>query len=109
MLREGGSTPRLLLMVFVFWVLSPFVAFAWAERASKGWPVPTRATLYWAMLVLSLGSLAIYANLIDVKPASASAAFRFVLVPPLSGLLLLGALGIAALLSRTSSRRGTGV
>ena len=108
MLREGRNTPRLLLLVFVFWVLSPFAALAWANRAAKGWAVATRATLYGVMLVLSLGSLAVYGNLIDVRPASASAAFRFVVVPPLSWLLLLVAVGAAALLSRRPSRRGAG-
>src|SRR5690242_19448141 len=58
-LRAGRSTPRLLLILFVIWVLSPFVALAWANLASKRWSVPTRATLYCVTLVIMLGSLAV--------------------------------------------------
>ena len=35
MLRAGRSTPRLLLVLFVIWVLSPFVALAWANMVSS--------------------------------------------------------------------------
>ncbi len=32
MLRAGQRTPLFLLVLFVFWILSPFVALAWANR-----------------------------------------------------------------------------
>ena len=59
MLRRGQRTPRFLLVLFTIWVLSPFVALAWANMVSKRWSVLTRATLYSVTVVITLGSLAI--------------------------------------------------
>jgi hypothetical protein len=105
MLRASRRTPRLLLVLFVIWVLSPFVALAWVAVASKRWSVPTRATLYCVALVLTLGSLAIYGGLVS-PPAGSARAFVFVAVPPISWLLLAVAVPVAAFLSRRRSARG---
>jgi hypothetical protein len=99
MLRAGGRTPRLLLALFVIWVLSPFAALAWANMVSKRWSVPTRATLYCVTLVLTLGSLAIYGGLV-LPPAGSARAFVFVAVPPASWLLMAIAVPLAAWISR---------
>src|SRR5206468_419698 len=61
MLRAGQRTPRFLLVLFAFWVLSPFVAFVLADVLSKRWSVAIRAALYSVILVVALGSVAIYA------------------------------------------------
>ena len=107
LLGAARRTPRLLLVLFVFWVLSPFMALAWAYLASKRWPAVTRATLYTLMLVLTLGSLVIYAAVTQgfsrVKPAAV-----FLLVPLASWLLAATVVPIAALVSRRQSRRGDG-
>ena len=103
MLRAGQRTPRLLLIVFVIWVLSPFMALAWANKLSERWSVATRATLYCVMLVVTLGSLATYGELVARPPESANA-FWFVLVPPVSWLLTAMVVPIAALISRTTRR-----
>jgi hypothetical protein len=108
MLRAGRSTPRLLLVLFVIWVLSPFMALAWANMVSKGWSVLTRATLYCVTLVITLGSLAIYGDVVVVAPAGSANAFRFVVVPPASWLLMTIVVPIAALISGMLSRRGAG-
>ena len=103
LLRAGQRTPRLLLAVMALWVLSPFVALLLANVASKRWSVPTRATLYSVTLVLTLGTLAVYA--FDVLwPRSAQPAFVFVLVPPVSWLFAAIAFSTAALVSRSRSR-----
>jgi hypothetical protein len=107
MLRAGRRTPRLLLVFFVIWVLSPFVALAWTNRVSTRWSVPTRATLYYVTLVLTLGSLAIYGNLV-LPPAASPRAFVFVVVPPVSWLLMAIVVPMAALISRRRSHRGAG-
>lgn len=107
MLRAGRRTPRLLLVLFVIWVLSPFVALAWADIVSKRWSVLTRATLYCVTLVLTLGSLATYGGLV-LPPAGSPRAFVFVLVPPVSWALLTIVVPIAALLSRRLSQRDAG-
>ena len=104
MLRAGRHTPRFLLVIFVFWVLSPFAAVAWAEVVSKRWPVLTRAALYIVMLVITLGSLAIYGH-DAASPPRAKAAFVFVIVPPASWLLIAIVVPIAALISGRRARR----
>jgi hypothetical protein len=87
MVRAGRRTPLLLLIGFVFWVLSPFVGLAWANIVSQRWSGVTRATLYGATLVVALGSLAIYGGLVT-PPAGSPNAFVFVAVPPVSWLLV---------------------
>jgi hypothetical protein len=106
-LRAGRRTPRLLLVLFVIWVLSPLAALAWANLVSKRWSALTRATLYCVTLVVTLGSLAIYGDLV-MPPAGSPRAFVFVAVPPASWLLLATVVPIASLVSRRLSRRGDG-
>jgi biotin transporter BioY len=101
--RRNNS--RILMLLFTLWVGSPFVAAALADRISKAWSVTTRATLYGAMLVLSLGSLVVYAA--DASMAiRGKAAFVFLVVPPTSSLLAAAAVAIAALMSARLARRG---
>jgi hypothetical protein len=107
MLRAGQRTPRFLLVLFFFWVLSPFVALAWADVVSKGWPVLVRATLYCVTFVITVGSLAVYGKLI-LPPPGSPRAFVFVAVPPASWLLMAIVVAIAALISRRRSRRAGG-
>lgn len=104
MLRAGRTAPPVLLVLFTPWVLSPFVALVWANAVSKRWSDLTRATLYGVMLVVALGSLAVYVA-DALWPRSAQPAFVFVMVPPLSWLLMAGALSITAFISVRRSRR----
>lgn len=99
MFRADQRTPRFLLVLFVIWILSPFVALAWANMVSKRWPVLTRATLYGVTLVITLGSLAFYGKFIS-PPAGSPRAFVFVAVPPASWLLMAIVVSAAALISR---------
>jgi len=99
-LYVGRHNPsRILLSLFVIWVLSPFVALVCASAVSKRWPVLTQATLYSVMLVLTLGSLAIY-GYVAFGPARATPAFAFLVVPLVSWLLIAVALPVSAFLSR---------
>ena len=107
MLNAGRRTPRFLLVIFVFWVLSPFVVLAWAHMISTRWSGVTRAALHVVILVVTLGSLAIYGN-DAVRPRHAQAAFVYVLVPPMSWLLIAIVVPTAALISRRRSRRVDG-
>jgi len=104
MLREGGRTPRFLLVLFVIWVLVPFAALLWANVLSKGWADLTRIALYSVTLVLTVCSLAIYGGVIS-PPAKSPHAFVFVAVPPASCLLMIIVIGSAALIARRLSRR----
>jgi len=95
------------MVLFALWVLSPFMVLVLANVVSKRWPVLTRATLYSVMLVLTLGSLAIYGD-VAFGPPRAKAAFVFVVVPPASLLLIAIVVPIAALISGRLSRRADG-
>jgi hypothetical protein len=105
MLNAGRRTPRFLLLIFVFWVLSPFAVLVWAHMTSKRWSAVTRSALYIVMLVVTLGSLAIYGR-DAVRPRRAQAAFVYVLVPPVSWLLIALVVPTAALISRRRSGGG---
>ena len=65
MLWVGHRNPsRVLLVLFAIWDLSPFIALVLADIVSKRWSVLTRATLYGVMLILTLGSLAFYGDVV---------------------------------------------
>ncbi|HEX6899723.1 MAG TPA: hypothetical protein VF789_08420 [Thermoanaerobaculia bacterium] len=100
MLYAGRRTPRFLLFLFVIWVLSPFVAILGTSRHSKRWPAVTRAAFYWSAIIVSLGSLAVYGGIIDLKPAGSANAFLYVAVPPASLVFMVIVVGVAALMSR---------
>ena len=104
LLHAARSPSLLLVVVMSAWVLSPFVALAGAGVVSKRWLPLTRATLSWLMLVLPLGSLAVYgADALD--PPKAQRAFAFVMVPPVSWLLMAVAVTAAARVSSKRSHR----
>jgi hypothetical protein len=102
-LHAGRRNPsRLLLTLFAIWVLAPFVALVWAHVVAGCWPVPTRAALYGVMLVVTLGSLAVYGET-ALGPPRAKTAFPFLMVPAASWLLI--AIVVAVALSREKLSR----
>ena len=104
MLWVGHRNPsRLLLSLFVIWLLSPFMALLLANMVSKRWSVITRATLYGVMLILTLSSLTFYGDVVwRPRPQPA---FMFLVVPFVSWLLMTIVVSIAALISSGLSRR----
>jgi hypothetical protein len=106
MFRAGQHPPRFLLVLFTIWVVTPFVALLWANIVSKRWSMVTRATLFAVTLVVALGSLAIYGELIVLRPPGSRSTPLFVLVPPVSCVLMAIVIPLAAWISgRRSSRR----
>src|SRR5947209_3443623 len=103
MLR-AGHPPLFLRILFAVWVLSPFVALLFAHVVLKRWPVLTRTTLYSLMIILSVGSLAFYENVVFGPPRPKPASV-FLLVPLGSWLLMTIAVSIAAFISRRLSVR----
>jgi hypothetical protein len=100
----GHRNPsRLLILLFLIWDLSPFIGLIIVDLVSKRWRVITRATLYGVMVILSLGSLALYGDVV-LRPRP-QPAFMFLVVPAGSWLLMMIAVSIAALVSRRLSRR----
>ena len=98
---------RILLVLMAIWVLSPFMALVWASGVSKRWSVPTRASLYGVMLVVALGSLAIY-GADALRPPRPQGAFAFIAGPPATWLFMAIAVPIAAVTSGRLSRRDDG-
>jgi hypothetical protein len=100
------SDSGLLLVLFAIWVLSPFTALVLATMVSTRWSALTRATLYSVMLVVTVGSLAIYAVAV-LRPPTSAPAFVFLVVPLGSWLLMMVVVPTAAFLSgRLSGRDG---
>ena len=88
MLRVGHRNPSVVLMVlFSIWVLSPFAALIFAGRASKSWPVLAQNALLAVTLFVTLGSLAIYADVAFGTPW-AKPASGFLMVPLVSWALI---------------------
>jgi hypothetical protein len=99
MFNFGRHTPLFLLVVFFFWVLSPFAVLMWANSLSKRWPALVGSTLEIVTLLVAVASLAIYAN-DTLHPREAQAAFVYVAVAPASWVFAAIVVGIAALVSR---------
>ena len=106
LLRAGHRTgsPPFVMVLMVTWVLAPFVALLLASVLAKRSLAATRVTLCIVMLVVTAGSLAVYAH-DALRPPKTKAAAVFVAVPGASWLLIVVALSIAALVSRRQSRR----
>jgi hypothetical protein len=81
-LRASQSTPPLLRVILLLWVLLPFVG---ARTGSKRWG----GLFDGAVLVVTLISLVFYGA--DLRPTGAPAGFLFVCVPLASWVLLGGA------------------
>ena len=85
--HRNGTRMLFLMVLFTGWVLSPFVALAWAHATSKRWSPPPRAALHVVTLITTVASLLIYAAVVFGPPREKVAPL-FVIVPPASWLLL---------------------
>ena len=97
--RQNSS--GLLLTLFALWVVSPFVGAVLASAISKRWQVSARVWLYLVMIVVGLGSLAVYGE-VAYGPPRPKPAFYFLMTPLASWVLIAIAGGIGALGSRRS-------
>ena len=93
----------LLILLFMFWVLSPFIALLVASIISKQWSVFSRVILYILMIILTLGSLSGYSGILN--PAGTKPAFIFLVTPFISWLFLVLVVPIAAAVSRRFSQK----
>lgn len=97
--QGGRNNPSVLLrLLFVIWVLSPFIAFAITDMVSKRWIFIVRRILYILILVVTVGSLIFYSGVL--KPKDVKPAFVFLVVPLVSWILLVILILIAVRLSR---------
>jgi hypothetical protein len=103
MLLSTGRPPFFLRVLFSIWVASPFIVLLLIDMYSRRWLVIVRATLLGMMLVLTLGSLTIYGYAIFGSPRFNPVSV-FVVVPPMSWVLIGLAVPASALISRRFSR-----
>ena len=106
MLHAGQrvGAPHFLLGLFGMWVASPFMMLTGGYVVSKRWSVLTRVTVYGVTPVITVASLAIYGAVAFGAPRPTTAVF--VIVAPVSWLLMAIVVSTAALISRGSSFRG---
>ena len=95
--------PPLLIVLFVIWVLSPFVVLGIGHVVAKRWAPSTQAALYWVTLLVTVASIAIYAD-DAVAHRTAHPAFVYVAVPPASWLASAVALGVGAWIARRKQK-----
>ena len=88
----------LLVALFVVWILSPFAALLLANTKVKLGPDHVKRTIYWLMIVLSIGSLVAYSRIIHFPGTSAG--FIFVVGPAVFWLIIL----ITVFFTRSRSR-----
>ena len=94
----GRKNPSVILMVlFTVWVLGPFVGLAVAQRRAARWPSRAKTVLYTVMLIVMLGSPAIYGR-IAFGPPTPQPAFMFMVVPFASWTLM----AVVVLVARNS-------
>jgi hypothetical protein len=107
-LHAGRYNSSILLrLLFVIWVVSPFIAFIMADKFTRNWPVITHAMLYILILILTITPLLFYSGVLTLnrtKPA-----FVFLVIPFISWLLLLIFISIAATIARRNSSRKNNV
>jgi hypothetical protein len=100
MLYAGRTnTHTILNLLFVAWVLAPFIALSFAEAKAHHWTPAVRTTLHWVALITVVVTLALFVRRIYNVPRHQPAAV-FVLVPPAAILVMMLALGVAKMISR---------
>ena len=103
LINAGRTGPKPLLVSMTLWVLSPFVALVVGNAMSKRWSASIGDSLRRTMVVVALASLALY-SLDTVRHVAGKPAAMYVLVPPLSWLLI-AIVAMSAFASDKRSRR----
>jgi len=95
MLRAGSRQQSIVLIaLFTGWVLSPFLALAWAAIALKAWTSSARTMVYSATAFVTLVSVAMYGGIIPMPSGSRPAAV-YLLVPFVSWIVFAILAGVA--------------
>ena len=104
MVRASQHPPRVLLVLFTLWVVSPFLVLAWANVVSRRWSVVVRAMICGVTFVVAVCSLLVYGGVVDVRPAGSANAFLFTIVPPVTWVVMAVGVGVGAQVSRRRLR-----
>lgn len=102
-IHAAKHPPPLLIVLFVIWVLSPFVVLGIGHVVSKRWASGTQAALYWVTLLVSLASIVIYAD-DAVSHRTAHPAAVYVVVPPASWVASAVAVGLGAWIAKRKQK-----
>ena len=102
-IHAAQHPPPLIVALFVVWVLSPFVVLGIGHVVAKRWAPSTQTALYWVTLLVTVASIAIYAD-DAVAHRTAHPAFVYVAVPPASWLASVIALGVGAWIARRKQK-----
>lgn len=95
--------PPLLIVLFVVWVLSPFVVLGIGHVMAKRWALSTQTALCWVTLLVAVASIAIYAD-DAVSHRTAHPAAVYVVVPPAAWLVSIAAIGLGAWIARRKQK-----
>jgi hypothetical protein len=102
-IHAARHPPPLIIVLFVVWVLSPFVVLGIGHVVAKRWAPSTQTALYWVTLLVTVASIAIYAD-DAVAHRTAHPAFVYVAVPPASWLASAIAFGVGAWMARRKQK-----
>jgi len=102
-IHAAKHPPPLLIVLFVGWVLSPFVVLGIGHVVAKRWAPSTRAALYWVTLLVAVASFAIYAD-DAVSHRTAHPAAVYVMVPPASWLVSVVAFGVGTWIAKRKQK-----
>jgi hypothetical protein len=102
-INAAKHPPPLLIVLFVVWVLSPFVVLGIGHVAAKRWASSTQMALYWVTLLVTLASIAIYAD-DAVTHRTAHRAAVYVVVPPASWAATAVAIGLGAWIAKRKQK-----
>jgi hypothetical protein len=87
------------MLLFTFWVSSPFAALGIGARFSSTWSARTRAALHAVMLTVAVVSPCLY-GAVALGPPRAQPAFTFLVVPVVTWVLGLAVLTAVAATAR---------
>jgi hypothetical protein len=101
MFNAGRNQPSVLLIIlFTFWVLSPFIGLLLLNNISKRWIVSVRETLYWLAIILVILSVVGYSGVFNTRQTKT--AFVFLVIPLLSWVIIAISFFIAQRVSKRS-------
>ncbi len=102
-IHAAKHPPPLLIVLFVGWVLSPFVVLGIGHVVAKRWAPRTRAALYWVTLLVAVASIVIYAD-DAVSHRTVHPAAVYVMVPPASCLVSVVAFGVGTWIAKRKQK-----
>ena len=102
---NAGRNQRsiLLIVLFTAWVLSPYMTLFIADMIFKRWLTLTRKALYFLSIFVTFGSVISYSGALDSP--NTKTAFKFLVVPLISWLLILILLIVASRSRKLSINR----